>query len=219
MPEISARSYAARLFTITLFAVAMGFFEAMVVVYLRELFYPAGFSFPLKPVPPALLALEIAREAATIVMLSCVAVLAAKRFWARFGYFLVLFGVWDVFYYIWLKAAIGWPATVFDWDILFLIPLPWIGPVIAPVLIALFMIAAGISLTRIFAAGGEFRPVRSSWVMASAGTVILLYSFMNDLDAGLGGMMPKPYSYALLGAGLALYGAAYGLSYRRIVRA
>jgi hypothetical protein len=53
------------------------------------------------------------------------------------------FGVWDIFYYVFLKVLTGWPHSLMDWDILFLLPLPWWGPVIAPVSIAVLMILWG----------------------------------------------------------------------------
>ena len=106
--------YATRLFLILLFGVAVAYFEAAVVVYLRELFYPDGFSFPLTVIPLSLYAIELFRELATIVILITVAALAGKRFWERFGFFIILFGVWDIFYYIWLKTTINWPSSLLD---------------------------------------------------------------------------------------------------------
>ena len=113
-------SYRMRLIYVMLFAVAMGYFEAAIVVYLRELYYPEGFSFPLTVPPVRLIIIELFREAATIIMLISVAALAARKFWERFGYFIILFGIWDIFYYISLKVTLNWPSTLFDWDILFL---------------------------------------------------------------------------------------------------
>ena len=149
-------SYPAKLFYTCIFAVAIGYFEAMVVVYLRMLYYPEGFSFPLKLLPVRMIMLEILREAVSIVIILCVAALAARKFWERFGYFIIIFGIWDVSYYIWLKIILDWPSSIFDWDILFLIPLPWIGPVIAPVLIAVLMVIIGISITGFFQKGYDF---------------------------------------------------------------
>lgn len=214
--ESKTPTYSIRLFSVMLFGVAMGYFEAMVVVYLRGLYYPGGFSFPLVLIPRRMIVLELAREAATIVMLVCIAALAARKFWERFAYFLIVFGVWDVFYYVWLKVAIDWPATIFDWDILFLIPLPWIGPVIAPSLVALLMIGIGLSITRLFDAGYDFRPNRASWLLAVAATVAILYSFMRDVGAGLYQELPKPYAYGLLFIGLILYVAGYVHAYRAV---
>jgi len=212
------RSYASRLMYVMLFAVAMGYFEAVVVVYLREIFYPEGFTLPLKTIPPRLMVIELCREASTVVMLAVVAALAAKKFWERFGWFIILFGVWDIFYYIFLKVTLNWPATFTDWDILFLIPLPWFGPVIAPVLIAVVMTVVGISITKLCRDGYDFRPTKPGWILSIAGTAVLLYSFMCDLEAGWCGKMPRPYSYPLLVVGLVLYCAAYGHVRREVKR-
>lgn len=201
------------------FAVAMGYFEGTIVVYLRELYYPEGFSFPLRPVPARILLIELAREASTIVMLIAFSVIAGKRRWERFGYFLIIFGVWDIFYYVWLRIVIGWPASIFDFDILFLIPVPWVGPVIAPSLVALVMTVAGIVITRLEYLGYSFRATRSAWVLASSATLVILYSFMRDLDAGFGRAEPEPYRYPLLAAGIACYCLSLWLSVRATLHA
>jgi len=210
-------SYRSRLFAIILFGIAMGYFEATVVVYLRGVFYPEGFSLPLKMIPGPMAVIEMWREMATIVMLITVSMLAGRKFWERFGYFIILFGIWDIFYYIFLKVTIDWPATVFDWDMLFLIPLPWIGPVIAPSLVAALMITIGISITWLVEKGYYFRPTGFSWLLSIAATALILYSFMRDFDATLNQQMPQPYSYRMLVAGLLLYCVAFGHVYRHTV--
>ncbi len=158
---------------------------------------------------------ELGRELSTIVMLAAVACIAAKRFWERFGYFLVIFGVWDIFYYVWLKVTIGWPSSLFDWDILFLIPLPWIGPVIAPVLLSVVMIVTGIMIIQLYARGRIFRPTAITWILAILGTLVILYSFMRDTDATLRQHMPSPYLYSFLLIGLICYAFAFWHSYRK----
>lgn len=208
--------YVKRLICNSLFAVAMGYFEAVVVVYLRELFYPEGFSFPLKIMPERLIVIEVFREAATMVMLITVAALASKRFWEWFGWFLILFGVWDIFYYIFLKATLDWPSSVYEWDVLFLIPIPWLGPVITPVLVAVLMTAIGISITHLFQRGYDFKPTLLSWILALAGTASILYSFVRDTGAGFRQQIPEPYRYELLVMGLILYSAAYLHSYANV---
>ena len=215
MTSSGSYSYRTTIIAVVLFAVAMGYFEAAIVVYLRELYYPGGFSFPLTLAPKRMIVIELFREASTIIMLIAVAALAGKKFWERFGYFIIIFGVWDIFYYIWLKVTINWPLTLFDWDILFLIPLPWIGPVIAPSLVALLMIIIGVSITRLFYRGFDFRPTKLTWVLAILATLVILYSFMRDINAGLHQAIPEPYRYWLLFAGLVLYVIAYVMSYRK----
>jgi len=133
------------------FAIAMAYVEAAVVAYLRLLYYPDGFSIEgaasLLCVPPAVLAIEIGREAATIVMLAAVAFLSAgKNWWERLAHFMWAFALWDIFYYIWLYVLLRWPSSLMTVDVLFLIPRPWIAPVFVPVLASLLMIGAALAI-------------------------------------------------------------------------
>lgn len=207
-----------RLLYVTIFSIAVGYFEAAVVVYLRGLYYPAGFSFPLMAMPDRMYIVELFREFCTIIILISVAALAGRKRWERFGYFIILFGMWDIFYYIWLKAALDWPSSIFERDVLFLIPIPWIGPVIAPVAISVLMIIIGISLIRLIQSGYDFKPLLSTWLLAIAATAMLLYSFMHDLDATLRFQMPQPYDYWILISGLTLYIVAYLISSRKATK-
>ena len=195
----------------------MALVEAAVVVYLWALYYPEGFAFPLPMITARHLIVELGREAATIFMLLSVAALIGKRFWEKFAYFVICFGFWDIFYYVWLKLALGWPSSLLDWDILFLIPLPWIGPVIAPVSIAIMMILAGLLIIALYKRGYDFRPSFLTWVLTIIGTLTILYSFMRDTGAGLHQQMPLPYRYDLLIAGEILYVLALFLAWRNTV--
>jgi hypothetical protein len=150
------------------FAVAMGYMEAAVVVYLRELYYPAGFHVlteaALKAIPRAILLTEVGREVATIVILISVSMLLGRRDWVRrFAYFLFAFALWDITYYVWLFVLIRWPQSLLTNDVLFLIPRPWLGPVIAPIVVSLtFAVIALLLLT----SGKEitsFRGVLKMW--------------------------------------------------------
>ena len=102
-----------------LFAVSMAYLESAVVVYLRELYYPDGFQFPLNNIPPRILVTEIGREVATILMLYAFAKSVGRNYREVFAYFTFNFGIWDIWYYIWLKLMLGWPASLLDWDVLF----------------------------------------------------------------------------------------------------
>lgn len=200
---------------VILFAIAFAFVESSVVVYLRALYYPEGFQFPLKVLSNHHLAVELAREAATIVMLAAVGVIAGATRWERFAYFLIAFGVWDIFYYVWLKVAIGWPVSIFDWDILFLLPVPWIGPVLAPVLVSVLMILAGALILHRDQDQWMFRVPLKVWILALVGTTVILLSFMLDTAATLELQPPKPYRYELFAAGIALYLVAMVLAFRQ----
>jgi hypothetical protein len=133
---------------VVLFAIAMAWVESAVVYYLRTMInrlepYQAN---PL-PIVGGIGTAEVVREAATLVMLLMVGILAGRTWRARWGYAALAFGIWDIFYYVFLKVLTTWPRTLMDWDILFLIPLPWWGPVWAPVAIAALMVVWGTLVT------------------------------------------------------------------------
>lgn len=190
---------------VLLFSISFAFVEAAVVVYLRSIYYPEGFSFPLKLISPSHLPVELARELTTIMMLAAVGILAGTTRWSHFAFFAIAFGVWDIFYYIWLKVALDWPASLLDWDVLFLIPVPWIGPVIAPVVVSFLLIAAGLMILQKESSGAAFKPGRLAWVLAILGTAIILFTFVWDVDATLHFQMPQPYRYDIFLIGVACY--------------
>jgi hypothetical protein len=64
-----------------------------------------------------------------------------------------------------------------DWDILFLLPLPWWGPVLAPVSIALVMIVWGTLATQ---SGDAATEDPRAWVLGGAGIALALAVFMTD---------------------------------------
>ena len=166
---------------VAIFAVAMAWVEAACVYDLRVLVdrlepYQPN---PL-PIAGALGAIELGREAATLVMLATVGGLAGRTARARLAYTAIAFGVWDIFYYLWLKVMSGWPRSLFDWDILFLLPLPWWGPVIAPTSIAVLMIVWGTLATASPALLAGSRSESRLWPAAGLGTVLALYVFMAD---------------------------------------
>jgi hypothetical protein len=204
-----------RLFHVFLFAVSFAFVESAVVVYLRAIYYPEGFSFPLHVMRTPHLLVELFRELSTIVMLVSAGLLAGSTRWQKFSYFLVAFGIWDIFYYVWLKVILNWPATLFDWDILFLIPLPWIGPVIAPILVSLVMIATGTMIIQKEAGGEEFRPSLSSWLISGTASLVILYTFVRDTGATLQSQLPQPFRYEFLVPAILLYIFAMNLAFRK----
>ncbi len=173
--EVSLRS---RLVWLVVFGVAFGYLEAAVVVYLRELYYPAGFGFPLAIPEPRVLLVELGRELATLVMIWGVAMLAGRSGWVRFGAFCILFGVWDIVFYLVLYFVLGWPESLMTWDVLFLVPLAWAGPVLTPVLVAVgLVVAGGMMMSRVEAG---YRPLTRWWIWGGAflSLLLLLVAFM-----------------------------------------
>ncbi len=167
------------------YAIAMAYVEAAVVVYLREIHGIEDIVRDLPDRTDRLTAIEVGREAATMVMLLAVGWIAGRRLQDRLGLFVFAFGVWDIAYYGWLSLFEGWPRSPLDWDVLFLIPLPWWGPVLAPALIAAMMCVGGAA-----AVAGADRGVswRLSWTnaaIAGVGIMVVLYTFMADALAAL----------------------------------
>ena len=167
--------------TVFVFAIAMAWVESAVVFYLRTMIDRLQ---PLQADPLPIVGsfgpVELAREVATMVMHFTVGVLAGRTWRARIGYMAISFGVWDIFYYVFLKVMCGWPKSLFDWDILFLLPLPWWGPVLAPLLIALLMILWGTLASRTHSTRAPL-PFNSGLLILSAiGAGLALYVFMAD---------------------------------------
>ena len=169
-----------RMLWLTAFSIAMGFMEAAIVIYLRKIYYPHGFQFPLTPVDPDIGLIEFLREAATIIMLVGIGIIAGKNTSQRFAIFLYCFAIWDIFYYVFLKLILGWPESLFTWDILFIIPVPWVGPVIAPCIVSLTMILLTVSVIYIQERGYDIHLQVREWILLIAGSLVLIFSFILD---------------------------------------
>ena len=178
---------------ITAFAVAMGFLESAVVVYLRTIYYPDGFQFPLVPMDPRLVLTELLREFATLVMLLAPGALIAQGRMERFAWFCWAFAVWDLFYYVFLKVILGWPEGMLTWDVLFLLPTVWVGPVLAPCMVSVGMLGLGAVILHGRERMPTYAPTRLQWSLLIGAGLIMLYTFMSDpirylrtLESGLG---------------------------------
>jgi hypothetical protein len=169
---------------VAIFAMAMAWVESAVVFYLRTMIDRIE-PFQANPLPRfgGLEQAELVREAATLVMLGAVGWLAGRNARSRWGYALLAFGVWDIFYYVFLKVLTGWPHSLLDWDILFLLPLPWWGPVLAPMLIAGLMILWGAWASESDSVSAGWK----SWAVNGLGVALALYLFMEDALRVAGG--------------------------------
>jgi hypothetical protein len=173
--------------TVVAFAIAMAWMEAAAVFYIRTL---VGRVQPYQAIPlpmnDALGTVELWREAATLVMIAMVGVLAGRTWRRRWAYAALTFGAWDIFYYVFLHLITGWPRTLLDWDVLFLLPLPWWGPVLAPMSIAAVMIAWGTLATQ-SDDGDARREAPWTWALAGLGILLALGAFMIDAWRALPG--------------------------------
>lgn len=218
-----------QLMWLVLFSIAMGFLESAVVVYLRQLYYPTGFRFPLTIMDMHVFVTELLREAATLIMLVGVAVLGASSARQRFAFFLIAFAVWDIFYYVFLKLLLDWPESLLTWDILFLLPVPWVGPVLAPCIVSLTMVllAAVILTSDTQIKRGQINFLE--WSLLGSGSLVLLVSWTWDYVVLFGPgipsaeqsisfyatYIPQHYSWWLFGLGEFLLLAAIYSFYRR----
>lgn len=213
---------------LTLFGISFGYVEAAVVVYLRHIYdplrqsvyptKPPGELFPLlKPehLPDTrLLGVELGREFATIIMLAAAAIAVSRnrvQWLAAFG---IVFGIWDIFFYVFLKVTINWPASLFTWDILFLLPGPWVGPVISPVIVSATMIATGIM---VLVREGRGRPVHVNAIDCAgiiAGGIIIIAAFMWDFRNTMAGNWPNPFNWPVFWLGEAVGIAAFVHAWR-----
>ena len=211
---------------VVIYAAAMAWVESAVVFYLRtmidriEPYQPEPF-----PVIGGFASVELPREFATLVMLFAVGFLAGRNWRARLGYAAIAFGVWDIFYYVFLKVMCDWPRSLFDWDILFLLPLPWWGPVLAPVLISVLMILWGTFATHF---ERTHTPTLSNWrvwILNFIGVALALYVFMADCLAVAGNgfdairtVLPEKFNWPLFSVALALMAAPVVKSARQLFK-
>ena len=195
----------------------MAFVEAAVVVYLRTILIPGD---PTATPPTAGVAaipvVEAFREAATIVMLAAVAALACSDSWERFLWFCCAFGIWDIGYYVWLRVLIGWPASLLSWDVLFLIPVPWMAPVLAPVIISLGLVLGSMWLLRLRGKGAVLRFSPWLWGLAVLGGAIVLLSFTLDYRLAAQSLEPPSFRWLLFGAGVGVAAVAFALGLRKL---
>lgn len=173
------------IFWITFFAISMAFVESSVVVYLRELYYPDGFNFPLQIIEGHVAVTEILREVATIIMLLGVAVLASKKRAEVMAWFIYAFAIWDIFYYVFLKFILNWPASFLTWDILFLIPVTWTGPVLAPLINSATMVILALVIIFYSRKGCNVSLKWHEWVMIIAGCLITITAYTLDYTSFL----------------------------------
>lgn len=201
-----------RWIVVAAFAIAMAWVESAVVFYIRT---HVDRIEPYQPNPLPLIGrlgpVELVRELATMIMLFTVGILAGKSWRARWGYVAIAFGIWDVFYYVFLKVMCDWPHSLLDWDILFLIPLPWWGPVLSPILIAALMILWGTLVSQFERTNPPALSNWRVWLLTLSGVLIALFVFMTDAlrvaDGGVDvirNVLPTTFNWSLFIIALAL---------------
>jgi hypothetical protein len=206
-----------RALVVVVFAVAMAYLEAAVVVYLqRALGMTPAQLFPLQSgdVVGDLAPIEVGREFATLVMLAGIGWLSGRRWVDRLAWTSVAFGVWDIFYYVWLWVFIGWPSSPGTWDVLFLIPLPWAGPIWAPVSVSVALVGFGLVAARQAELGRIPRVDARIGLLAVAGGGVVVVSFLAQAPALLDERLPGWFPWPIFLVGMAMAAGAAIVSLR-----
>ena len=221
MIERSRADFLSTAVPVLVFGIAMGFLEAAVVVYLRAALgiVPSNVSAHDPATLGTFEAIEVARELATLVMIGAIGWLAGRTRLERLAWAAVVFGTWDIVYYLGLRVAIGWPPSLETWDVLFLVPVPWVGPVWAPIVVSAALIAFGLAAARHLRAGRPVvvGPVRAIGALGGGSLVIL--SFLVDTNRVLAGDSAAWTGWPVFWAGMALAVAATATALTRPTRA
>jgi hypothetical protein len=222
---------------LVLFSVTFGYVEATVVAYIRSIytpmrahFYPGSANelFPLITLdqlrilgPEHILRFraELGREFATLLMLASTGLIAARtvREWVAAS--LMCFGIWDITFYLSLKLLLHWPASLLTWDILFLVPVPWTGPVITPLLVSLSMVGSGLIVLWREYHGRPVYITAARWGLILLGGILIITAFVWDFRNTASGGSPHPFNWFLFLAGetIGLLSFASSLRFRRNV--
>lgn len=225
---------ARELAALVLFGISFGYVEASIVVYLGTLYGPLrekayGAEYRDEVLPPLTmrhleeagpehvrnLQIEVGREFMTLVMLATAGLAIGRNLPQWMAGFVIAFGVWDIFYYVFLRLLVGWPASLGTWDLLFLLPVPWVGPVISPVIVSLTMIFAGVVVLWREQRGRPIRAGWHHWLLIVAGGLVIIAAFCWDFRNSVAGRWPNPFNWPLFWLGEAIGLGGFVWAWRR----
>jgi hypothetical protein len=189
------------------YALAMAYLESAVVVYLRQAVgvpTPSVFPVDFSRAAGSLALIELGRELATMMMIGAVGWIAGRSPLERLAWAAVIFGLWDIGYYAWLWVFSGWPTGLGTWDLLFLLPVPWAGPVWAPVTVSLGLIGFGLAVAARLRAGRSLALSRARFALLLLGGLVVVVSFTLNAGVVLSGGTPSSFAWPVFVAGMAI---------------
>jgi hypothetical protein len=205
MPMRHRLSFRTTAIAVLAYAIAMAYLEAAVVVYLQlALGSQVGSIFPLRPAGEVgdPVAIEVGRELATLVMIGAIGLMAGRTRLERLAWSAVVFGAWDIGYYAWLHVFSGWPPSLGTTDLLFLVPVPWVGPVWSPAAVSAALVGVGLAAARMSGSGHPPMLSRRHWAAGLGGGFLVVLSYTIDAGPVLAGGLPGPYPWPVFMAGM-----------------
>jgi hypothetical protein len=198
----------ALLINLTIFAIAFGYIEGTIAHYLRLLYYPEGFFSELKILDTHIIFIEMGREFATLVIIFTITQFTKGPFYRKLANFIYIFALWDICYYAALYLFEKWPSSFFVWDVLFLLPVPWFAPVIAPITISFIGILGALIIQITYVLTGK---LKFNWKIIALLSISLLLWLISFLIYPSKIKFPKNYNWFLfyLGIFLSLIGYLY----------
>ena len=102
------------------------------------------------------------------------------------------------------------PALSGPLTLLFLIPLPWVGPVWSPVLVSVALVGVGLIAAARHRSDDRLVVTRRHWAAGLVGGLIVILSWTIDSGRLLDGGLPGPYPWPIFAIGqvIALAAAA-----------
>jgi hypothetical protein len=185
----------------------MAYLESAVVVYLTgALGGRVGEIFPLQPALEAgeLNLIELGRELGTLVMIATLGLLVGRSPVEQLAWSSVVFGAWDIGYYAWLYVFAGWPSSLATVDLLFLLPVPWAGPVWSPLAVSVALVSFGLIAAARVRSGVPVRLLRWHVLAGLAGGFLVILSYTLDAANLIAGGLPGPYPWPVFMAGMLL---------------
>jgi SHS2 domain-containing protein len=192
---------------VVVYAIAMAYVESAVVVYLRAaLEVPTDRVFPLDLSDAAigLGSIELGRSAATLCMIAAVGWVIGRSALERLAWAAVAFGTWDIGYYVWLWFFSGWPPDLATWDLLFLLPLPWAGPVWAPVVVSIALVGFGLAMAGRSQTVIQPRATRLQLAGLLLGGALVIASFLLNAEVVVAGGIPDAFAWPVFASGVAI---------------
>ncbi len=103
-----------------------------------------------------------------------------------------------------MRLQLGWPDSLFSYDILFLIPTLWVSPVICPILISLSLVGYATWLMALARRRGMPMPSLIHCTLIAGGAGLVLFSFIENAEYYRQGGLPPQFSWPAFAVGYVL---------------